>query len=205
MPSELLANRPDVIAAEHRLRAASANIDAARAAFFPNITLTAAGGTASAQLDGLFKGGSQAWSFTPSLDLPIFDAGRRDANLDLGLAQRDIAVADYERTVQGAFRDVADALVQRRQLAARVADVRDMLTALQERARLADLRFANGRSTYLEVQDAQRDLFETEQALVQLSRGYLASGVALYVALGGGAGNDASFPSPPQTLKEPAR
>ena len=114
-------------------------------------------------------------------------------------------MADYERTVQGAFRDVADALVQRRQLAARVADVRDMLTALQERARLADLRFANGRSTYLEVQDAQRDLFETEQALVQLSRGYLASGVALYVALGGGAGNDASFPSPPQTLKEPAR
>ena len=205
LPSELLVNRPDVIAAEHRLRAASANIDAARAAFFPNITLTAAGGTASAQLDGLFKGGSQAWSFTPSLDLPIFDAGRRDANLDLGLAQRDIAVADYERTVQGAFRDVADALVQRRQLAARVADVRDMLTALQERARLADLRFANGRSTYLEVQDAQRDLFETEQALVQLRRGYLASGVALYAALGGGGGGDASFPPPHQTLKEPAR
>lgn len=205
LPSELLVNRPDVMAAEHRLRAASANIVAARAAFFPNITLTAAGGTASGQLDGLFKGGSQAWSFTPSLNLPIFDAGRRDSNLDLSLARRDIAVADYERTVQGAFRDVADALVQRRQLAARIAEVRDMLAALQERARLADLRFANGRSTYLEVQDAQRDLFETEQALVQLRRAYLASGVALYAALGGGVGDDASFPPPHQTLKEPAR
>lgn len=205
LPSELLVNRPDIIAAEHRLRAASANIAAARAAFFPNVTLTAAGGTASAQLDGLFQGGSRAWSFKPTLDLPIFDGGARKANLDLSEARRDIAVADYERTIQGAFRDVSDALVERRQLAARIIDAQDMLTALRERARLADLRFANGRSTYLEVQDAQRDLFETEQAVVQLRLGYLASGVALYAALGGGLSDDGAFSSSHQTLKEKAR
>jgi len=205
LASELLVNRPDIIAAEHRLRAANANIAAARAAFFPNVTLTAAGGTASAQLDGLFQGGSRAWSFTPTLDLPIFDAGARRANLDLSQARREIAVADYERTVQAAFRDVADALVERRQLAAQIVDARDMLAALRERARLADLRFANGRSTYLEVQDAQRDLFETEQAVVQLRLGYLASGVALYAALGGGLGDDSAFPHQHQTLKDKAQ
>ncbi|HJV40086.1 efflux transporter outer membrane subunit [Caulobacter sp.] len=205
LPSDLLVNRPDIIAAEHRLRATSANITAARAAFFPNVTLTAAGGTASAQLDGLFQGGSRAWSFKPTLDLPIFDAGARKANLDLSEARRDTAVADYERTVQAAFRDVSDALAQRRQLAAQIVDARDMLAALRERARLADLRFANGRSTYLEVQDAQRDLFETEQAVVQLRLGYLASGVALYAALGGGLGDEGSLPPSNQTLKEKAR
>lgn len=205
LPSELLVNRPDIIAAERRLRAANANIVAVRAAFFPNVALTAAGGTASAQLDGLFQGGSRAWSFQPTLDLPIFDGGARRANLDLSEARRDIAVADYERTIQAAFRDVADALAERRQLAAQIVDARDMLAALRERARLADLRFANGRSTYLEVQDAQRDLFETEQAVVQLRLGYLASGVALYAALGGGLGDDGGFPPSHQTLKEKAR
>lgn len=205
LPSELLAHRPDIIAAEHRLRAANANIAAARAAFFPNIALTATGGTASAQFDGLFQSGSRAWSFRPTLDLPIFDAGARQANLDLSQARREIAVADYERIVQAAFRDVDDALAERRQLAVRIADARDMLSALRERARLADLRFANGRSTYLEVQDAQRDLFETEQAVVQLRLGYLASGVALYAALGGGLGDDEAPPSSPQTLKEKAQ
>ena len=196
LPSELLVNRPDIIAAEHRLRAASADIGAARAAFFPNISLTGAYGTASVELDGLFKGGSQTWSFTPTLDLPIFDGGRRVAFLGAAKARRDIAIADYERTVQGAFRDVSDALVQRRQLAAQIASMQDMLAALRERARLADLRFANGRSAYLEVLDAQRDLFGAEQTLVQLHRGYLASGVALYAALGGGFADDAPTVQP---------
>ena len=186
LPSELLAQRPDIIAAEQRLRAANANIGVARAAFFPNISLTGAFGTASAELDGLFATGSQAWSFTPVITLPLFQGGRNIANLDLAKARRNIAVADYERTVQGAFRDVADALVQRRQLAEQIASMRDMVAALTERARLARLRFDNGRSAYLEVLDAERDLFQSQQSLVQLRRAYLASGAALYAALGGG-------------------
>lgn len=186
LPSDLLVNRPDIIAAEHQLKAANANIGAARAAFFPNISLTGAFGTASAELDGLFAGGSHAWSFTPVISLPLFHASRNAANFDVAKARRNIAVAEYERTIQQAFQDVANALVQRRQLSAQIASMRDMLVALNERARLARLRFDNGRSAYLEVLDAERDLFQTEQTLVQLRRAYLASGVALYSALGGG-------------------
>ncbi|MBA3055539.1 MAG: efflux transporter outer membrane subunit [Sphingomonadales bacterium] len=186
LPSHLLENRPDIVAAEHRLRAANADIGAARAAFFPNVSLTGTFGTASAELDGLFADGSGSWSFTPTISLPIFNAGRNAAGLDLAKARRNTAVADYELTVQRAFRDVADALVRRRQLAAQIATTQDMLAALVERARLANLRFENGRSAYLEVLDAQRDLFGTEQALVQLRRAHFSSGVALYAALGGG-------------------
>lgn len=186
LPSELLTNRPDIVAAEYMLRAANANIGAARAAFLPRISLTGAFGTASSELDGLFKNGSSAWNFTPTISLPIFNAGQLAGNLDVAKARRDIAVADYERTIQSAFRDVSDALVRRRQLGLQVESVRTMLAALQERARLAQLRFDNGRSAYLEVLDAQRDLFDTEQTLVQLRRAELASGIALYAALGGG-------------------
>lgn len=186
LPSELLTSRPDIVAAEYRLRAADANIGAARAAFFPNITLTGAFGTTSTDLDGLFGNGSRSWSFSPTISLPLFNAGRLAANLDVAKARQVGAVADYEKTVQGAFRDVSDALVRRRQLARQIETTRSVLDALRERARLAQLRFDNGRSAYLEVLDAQRDLFETEQALVQLRRAHLASGVALYAALGGG-------------------
>lgn len=186
LPSEMLVNRPDIVAAEYALRAANANIGAARAAFLPNISLTGALGTASSELDGLFKDGSRAWNFTPALSLPIFNAGQLNGNLDVARARRDITVADYERTVQSAFRDVSDALVRRRQLGLQVDSMRTMLSALQERARLAQMRFDNGRSAYLEVLDAQRDLFDTEQTLVQLRRAELASGIALYAALGGG-------------------
>lgn len=196
LPSELLTLRPDVVAAEHQLKAANANIGAARAAFLPNVQITGAFGTASSQFDGLFADGSRAWTFTPTIVLPLFHGGRNRANLDLAEARRNIAVANYERTIQAAFRDVADALAHRKGLAAQMASTRDMLAALQERARLANIRFENGRSAYLEVLDAQRDLFETEQALVQLRRAYLASMVSLYTALGGGfadgAGRDAS-------------
>lgn len=205
LPSDLLDNRPDIIAAEHRLRAANADIGAARAAFFPNVTLTGAFGTASTELEGLFKSGSSAWSFTPTLSLPIFNGGRNAANLDLSKARRNIAVAEYERTVQEAFRDVADALVRRRQLAAQIATMQDMLAALIERARLADLRFENGRSAYLEVLDAQRDLFDTQQTLVQLRRGYFASGIALYAALGGGFSDDADRSPIAAVMKEQER
>lgn len=191
LPSELLESRPDIIAAEHRLRAAEADIGAARAAFFPNISLTGDLGTASAELGGLFKGGSSSWGFTPTLVLPIFNAGRNAAALDLAKARQSIAVAEYERTVQEAFRDVSDALVARRQLAEQIVATQEMLTALTERARLAQLRFDNGRSAYLEVLDAQRDLFSVRQSLIQLRSGYYASGIALYAALGGGFPADA--------------
>lgn len=195
LPSQLLLIRPDIVAAEHRLRAASANIGVARAAFMPNISLTGAYGTMSDELNGLFAGGSEAWSFSPTISLPLFNAGRLKGNLDVARARRDLAVAEYERTVQSAFRDVSDALVRRRQLALQIDTTATLLEAQRERARLAQLRFDNGRSAYLEVLDAQRDLFEAEQALVQLRRAEMASAVALYSALGGGFVADANFDS----------
>lgn len=205
LPSQLLVNRPDIVAAEYALRAADANIGAARAAFFPNISLTGAFGTASAELDGLFRDGSLAWNFTSAVNMPIFNTGRLAANLDVAKARQAIAVADYERTVQAAFRDVADALVRRRQIGLEIGTTRTMLSALRERARLAQLRFDNGRSTYLEVLDAQRDLFGTEQTLVQLRRAYLASAVGLYAALGGGFARNAPFDTDSQNTGEPSR
>lgn len=186
LPSDLLLGRPDVRGAEHRLKAANASIGAARAAFFPRIALTGSLGSASAELDGLFDPGSRAWNFLPSLSLPLFDGGRNRANLDLAEARRNIAVADYERTVQGAFREVADALAERRWLGEQLATQRATLAAQNERARLARLRYDNGAAAYLEVLDAERDRFAAEQALVQTRRALLASGVSLYAALGGG-------------------
>ena len=186
LPSELLINRPDILAAEHRLKAANANIGAARAAFFPRIVLTGNLGTASVALSGLFGAGSGIWSFMPSVTLPIFDGGRNRANLDVSEARRNVAVADYERTIQGAFRDVADALAERRWLTEQVAAQQATLTSQTERARLAGLRYHNGAAPYLEVLDAERDRFLAEQALVQVRRALLASSVNLYAALGGG-------------------
>ena len=186
LPSDLLVQRPDIIAAEYQLRAANADIGAARAAFFPSIRLTGAFGTTSTELDGLFGSGSETWNFTPSITLPLFHGGRLAANLDLARARQVEAVANYERTVQIAFRDVSNALVQREQLAKQIGTTRNALNAQRERARLAQLRFDNGRSAYLEVLDAQRDLFETEQVLVRLQRAYQSAGVGLYSALGGG-------------------
>ena len=187
LPSDLLRQRPDIVAAEHRLKSAHANIGAARAAFFPNITLTGFFGSASAELSGLFEGGSSTWVFMPQLVLPIFDAGRREANLDLAEVRRDAAVAEYERTIQGAFRDVADALSAQHWLAQQLAIQRRALAAQQERARLAQMRYDRGSATFLEVLDAQRDLLSTEQTVVQLRRALMSSRVSLYAALGGGS------------------
>jgi multidrug efflux system outer membrane protein len=186
LPSDLLQQRPDIIAAEHGLRKANANIGAARAALFPTITLTGSFGTASTELDSLFESGTRAWLFSPQLILPIFDSGRRRANVDLAEVRSDSAVADYERTVQSAFRDVADALSARHWLADQVAIQRRALAAQQERARLAQMRYDAGSAAYLEVLDAQRDLLEAEQQLVQTRRELLSSRVNLYAALGGG-------------------
>jgi len=186
LPAELLDNRPDIVAAEHQLRGSNADIGAARAAFFPQVTLTGAFGTASAELNGLFIGPSRAWSFAPSITLPIFDAGRRRAGLDLAEVRRDQAVANYERTVQAAFRDVSDALSARRWLAEQVVTLRATVAAQAERERLARLRYDHGASPFLEVLDAQRDLLSSQQQLVQTRRALISSRVALYTALGGG-------------------
>ena len=196
LPSDLLIQRPDIVAAEHRLKAANANIGAARAAFFPNVTLTGSFGTASAELEGLFASGSHAWVFSPSISLPLFDGGRRRNNLSLTEARRDLAVAAYEKAVQSAFRDVADALSARHWLTEQLAIAQTAQAVQTERARLSQLRYDNGAATFLEVLDAQRELLAAEQQVVQIRRALLTSRVSLYAALGGGAMDFASLPVP---------
>lgn len=190
LPSDLLLARPDLMAAEHRLIGAHANIGAARAAFFPRIALTASAGTASAELDGLFASGSRAWTFAPTLSLPLFDGGRRQANLALSKVRRDIAVTAYEQSIQGAFREVADALAARHWLAEQRDLQRVALDIARERARLAQLRYDRGSAAYLEVLDAQRDLLATEQQFVEARSALLSNQVTLYAALGGGTQAD---------------
>jgi multidrug efflux system outer membrane protein len=187
LPSALLLERPDVAAAEHALDAARANVSAARAAFFPRIALTAAAGAASTRLSDLVDGASRAWNFTPALVLPIFNGGRLKGQLAVARVRDDIAVAQYERAIQGAFRDVADALAARRWLADQAEAMRATLALQAERARLARLRYDNGSAAYLEVLDAERERFGAEQQLVQLRRQQLSAQVAVYRALGGGA------------------
>ena len=186
LPSDLLTNRPDIRAAEQRLRAANANIGAARAAFFPRISLTAGLGTASTALSGLFSAGSGTWSFGPQLLLPIFDAGRNQSNLTLAEVRTNLAVADYEKSVQMAFREVADALVARGVLDEQVLAQQAFLDAQADRLRLADLRFQNGVANSIEVLDAQRDLFSAQQSLVQIRLQRLTNAIDLYRSLGGG-------------------
>ena len=206
LPSDLLINRPDIARAEYQLRAANANIGAARAEFFPKITLTGSFGTASTQLDNLFTGPSRAWSFGPTVSLPIFDMGRREANLDAVKSQRDQAVTSYELAVQSAFRDVADAIAARQWLAEQVDALRATEAAQAERARLAQMRYDHGASPFLEVLDAQRDLLAAQQQLVETRRALLSSRVSLYSALGGsGFANDVATPvTTPATPAAPA-
>ncbi len=204
LPSDLLIQRPDIVVAEHQLKAANANIGAARAAFFPRIALTSSLGTASAELDGLFAAGSLAWAFSPSISLPIFDGGRRHNNLSLAEARRDLAVANYEKAVQIAFRDVSDALSARHWLAHQVAIARTALATQSERARLSQLRYDNGAAAYLDVLDAQRDLLAAEQQLVQTRRALLTSQVSLYTSLGGGS-MDSALDSTLDSALPPAR
>ena len=192
LPSELLATRPDIRAAEHNLRSADADIGAARAAFFPRIALTGLYGSASTDLDRLFDGDNRQWTFAGAATAPIFDTGRTRANLSGTRVRREIAAADYERTIQSAFRDVADSLSARRNLTDLVAVQTRTLAALTERSRLANLRYGNGAAAYIEVLDAERDRFAAEQALVSARRALLSSRVALYAALGGGALPDSS-------------
>lgn len=187
LPSDLLLNRPDIVAAEHQLRASHANIGAARAAYFPRVALTGSLGTASSELDGLFGSGSQTWSFGPSVSLPLFDGGRLDANLAVTRTRQALAVTAYERAIQSAFRDVADALSSRRWLVEQRALAQAALEVQTERARLSQLRFDSGATSFLEVLDAQRDLLTAQQQTVQARRALMSNRVGLYAALGGGS------------------
>jgi multidrug efflux system outer membrane protein len=191
----LLVNRPDIEAAEESLRAARADVGAARAAFLPSINLTGSAGFASDALDGLFGSDGATWSFGPAISLPIFDGGRRSGNLTVARARDDIAVATYERTVQTAFREVADALAQRRYLAEQVTAQGRALAAQRALADLARARYLNGVAQYIEVLDAERNLFAAEQAMIQLHSAELQNRVALYIALGGGQSAEGSVSS----------
>ena len=186
LPSDLLNNRPDIIAAEEQLRAARANIGAARAAFFPTITLTGNAGFASPQLDNLFGSDGFTWSFGPTIGLPIFDWGRREGDLTVAKARERIEIATYEKAIQTAFREVADGLAGRRYLAEQVAAQERALEAQRRLAELARLRYGNGVAQYIEVLDAERNLFSAEQTMISLRSTELQNLVSLYVALGGG-------------------
>ncbi|AKH42868.1 multidrug efflux system outer membrane protein [Altererythrobacter atlanticus] len=186
LPSDLLLARPDIIAAEERLRAARANIGAARAAFFPNISLTGSAGYSSNALDNLFDGNSLSWSFGPSISLPIFDWGAREGQLDLAKAMEVEEVANYDLAVQTAFREVSDALAGRRWLIDQVETLTHAVTAQEEIARIARARYREGVADYLEVLDAERNLFSARQTLLATERAYRQNSVTLYIALGGG-------------------
>jgi len=186
LPSDLLQRRPDIQEAEHLLKAANANIGAARAAFFPSISLTANAGTLSPDMDGLFKGGSGTWLFQPQINLPIFNAGALRASLDYSKIQKDINIAKYEKTIQTAFQEVSDGLAARRTFNDQLQAQRDLVAANQDYYRLAERRYRIGVDSNLTFLDAQRQLFNTQQALISDRLSQLISEVNLYKALGGG-------------------
>jgi multidrug efflux system outer membrane protein len=186
VPSEVLTRRPDIRQAEHRLQAAHASIGAARAAFCPSVTLTAAGGVASSTLSDLFRGGSGAWSFAPQVTLPIFDGGRNRATLQAREVERDITLAEYERAVQGAFREVADALAARGMLGDQLDAQQSLVDAAADSHRLSDIRFRQGAESYLAVLDAQRSWYAAQQDLISVRLQRLSNQVTLYKVLGGG-------------------
>lgn len=186
LPSELLQRRPDILQAEHRLKAANADIGAARAAFFPSISLTGRAGTTSTELSGLFKGGSGTWLFQPSINLPIFTAGSLKGSLDYAKLQKEIGVAQYEQAIQTAFSEVADGLAARTTYSAQLAAQRDLVTANAEYYRLAEQRYRTGVDSHLTLLDAQRQLFGSRQQLIGDRLAQLSSEIALFKALGGG-------------------
>ena len=186
VPSDVLVRRPDIRQAEQQLIAANANIGAARAAFFPRISLTGSVGSASKELSGLLGAGSFGWTFAPQLLMPLFDAGRNQANLAVSRVTRDIAMAQYEKAIQSAFREVADALAGRATLVEQSRAQQAQASAEAVRYKLADLRFRNGAASSLDVLDAQRALFAAQQAAIQTRLALLQNQVTLYKVLGGG-------------------
>ena len=186
LPSDLLARRPDIMAAEHTLRAANANIGAARAAFFPSIQLTGSAGYASSKLGNLFEKGTGTWLFAPTITLPIFTGGRNLANLDLANTEKNISIAQYEATIQTAFREVSDALSARRTYHDQLEAQEALVQADADAYRLAQLRFRAGVDSYLTSLDAQRSLYAAQQTLLSLKQAQLDNLVTLYKTLGGG-------------------
>ena len=186
LPSSLLQRRPDVLAAEHTLKSANIDIGAARAAFFPSISLTAGAGSASTALAGLFKAGSGAWSFAPSVSLPIFDAGANRATLDAAKVEQQIQVQTYQLTLQTAFKEVADALAVRSTLDQRLSAQQALTNASRKSFDLADALFRAGSQSYLEALDAQRSLYSAEQDLITLRLAEQSNRVSLYKVMGGG-------------------
>jgi multidrug efflux system outer membrane protein len=186
LPSSLLQSRPDVLQAERSLRAANANIGVARAAFFPSISLTASGGSASSNLSGLFKGGSGAWSFAPSINLPIFDGGVNRANLKIARVSDQIAVAQYEKAIQTAFGEVSDALATRGTIDARINAQLALVEAATKSYRIYDARYKQGADTYLNALLAQRTLYAAQQGLITTRLARSSNAVTLYKVLGGG-------------------
>lgn len=186
LPSSLLQRRPDVLAAEHTLKSANIDIGVARAAFFPSISLTANAGAASSALSGLFKAGSGAWTFAPSVSLPLFDAGSNRATLDAAKVEREIQVQTYQQTLQTAFKEVADALAVRSTLDQRLSAQQALTDATQKSFDLADALYRGGSQSYLEALDAQRSLYSAQQALITLRLAEQSNRVSLYKVLGGG-------------------
>jgi len=191
LPAEVLLRRPDVMAAEQQLIAANASIGAARADYFPRISLTGSVGTASPSLSGLFAAGSRAWSFQPSIIEPLFDAGRTSANVDVAKARKAIAVAEYEKTIQQAFREVADLLSARDRLAEQLAAQQANADAQDHLLRLVEARYKAGIVSHLEVLDAERQAFAAEQGAIQVRRAWLSAATQLYKALAGESNDSA--------------
>jgi len=184
--SEVLLDRPDILQAENRLKAADANIGAARAALFPRISLTTAFGTASGELSGLFKSGSESWNFSPQVVVPIFDT-RAWSGLKAIKVEREIALAQYEKAIQAAFREVADALAVRGTVENHLSAQRSLVEAASEILRLSDARYAKGIDSFLGVLDAQRSLYSAQQGLIAVRLTKLANQVRLYAVMGGGS------------------
>ncbi|MCD2515637.1 efflux transporter outer membrane subunit [Massilia sp. G4R7] len=186
LPADLLARRPDIVQAERRLVAANADIGAARAAFFPRLSLTASHGYASTAMESLFKGGGRAWSFAPQAVLPIFHHGRLRAELRVAELRKSSEVAEYEKAIQTAFREVADGLAGRRTYQRQRAAQQAVVASAEQRAALSDMRYRAGVEGRLELLDAQRQLYAARQAMLELRRAEYANTIALYKAIGGG-------------------
>ncbi|WP_210639490.1 MULTISPECIES: efflux transporter outer membrane subunit [unclassified Pseudomonas] len=186
LPSSLLQRRPDVLAAEHTLKSANIDIGAARAAFFPSISLTASAGSSSSALSSLFKSGSGAWSFAPSVSLPIFDGGSNRATLDAAKTEREIQVQTYQQTLQSAFKEVADALAVRSTLDRRIEAQQALTDASRKSFELSDALYRGGSQSYLEALDAQRSLYSAQQDLISLRLTEQSNRVTLYKVMGGG-------------------
>jgi multidrug efflux system outer membrane protein len=187
LSSSVLLQRPDVLQAEQNLVSANANIGAARAAFFPQVTLVGNAGVASNQLDNLFEGSSRAWSFIPSISIPLFSGGRNVAGLDVAQARRVIAVAQYEKAIQQAFAEVADVLSDQAYLTEQYAAQERLAARQTERLKLAEARYNAGLIGFLDVLDAQREQYGAQQALIEIKRARLAAAAQAFKALGGSA------------------